>query len=162
MRQRAQVARTIGRRINRLGLTLEQLGPEKSVHFELGTDGRIVVFLGEAEHTCPDVEHALGLIDRWAEKVGADPSRPGAIVEFVDQLGQLIEATMPARRTRSFNDLDLSRLLERHGMRELEPGSHAPGLDDGSLLCLVEDRAGARWVVFFDESEEVGYDVADN
>jgi hypothetical protein len=159
--QRPQIAGTIASRITQLGLTLEQIGPDNSVEFELKEDGQIVVVLGETEHTCTGLDQVFDLLDRWAEKVGADPSRPGAIVEFCDQLGALIEATMPARRTRSFNDLDMSRLLERHGMRELEPGRHASGLDDVSLLCLVEDRAGARWVVFFDEAEEVNYDVAD-
>jgi len=154
-----EISERLGRRITELGLTLEQMGPDGAADFELGEEGEIVLFLGFEEHICGDANEAQGTLAEWADEMGADPSRPGAIVEFVERLVEQLEGVGPGGRYHAFFDLDLPPLLERHGLQELDPETF--DVDDETVLCLVEDGNGACWVVFLDDDNEVGYDAAE-
>ena len=116
-----EISERLGRRITELGLTLEQMGPDGAADFELGEEGEIVLFLGFEEHICGDANEAQGTLAEWADEMGADPSRPGAIVEFVERLVEQLEGVGPGGRYHAFFDLDLPPLLERHGLQELDP-----------------------------------------
>lgn len=156
-----QISERLGRRITELGLTLEQMGPDGAAEFELGEEGEIVLFLGDEERICGDASEAEGTLMEWADEMGADPSRPGAIVELVERLVEQLESVAPGGRYHAFFDLDLPPLLEPHGLQELDPETFDPDVDDETVLCLVEDGNGACWVVFLDDADEVSYDVAE-
>lgn len=156
-----QISEELSQRIGELGLTLEQVGPDGFADFELAEGGEIVLFLGDEERVCDGREAAMEMLEQWAAEYGADPGRPGAIVEFVEVLGERLEEVPPAGRLQGFFDLDLAPLLERFGLQELDPDAFDPDVDDESVLCLVEDGNGACWVVFLDDADEVSYDEAD-
>jgi hypothetical protein len=156
-----EISERLGRRIVDLGLTLEQVGPDGAAEFEFGEEGEILVFLGDEERICENVDEAVETLEDWADELGADPARAGAIVEFVERLVERLEGVAPTARLQAFFDQDLPPLLERYGLHEIDPDAFDPDVDDESVLCLIEDGNGACWVVFLDEDDEVSYDVAE-
>ena len=126
---------------------------------EVVEDGSIMVYLGEEERLCDDLDEALEALGEWAEEYGADPSRPGAIVEFAGHLTKRLASIAPDSRLAAFFDLDLPRILKPFGLVELDLEDF-PSVVDDSVLCVVEDGNAACWVVFLDEDDAVSYVAA--
>jgi hypothetical protein len=130
-------------------------------------DGQITVQLGEdGQQQFDDVDDARGRIEEYADEYGATDLRPGAIVELVRRLGDLVEHQAPERRAEAFGGEHYEKMLsiaEKLGLEyrhKVYAGDLEIQADDDGDVAYFEDGNEVLWHVFVEDGD-VLYEIFD-
>ncbi|MCA9673023.1 MAG: hypothetical protein KC503_45840 [Myxococcales bacterium] len=137
-----------------LGLSLEQVGPDGAVEFEIDEDGEIALYLGGERELHTDLADALERIGEWGEEYGGDPDRPGAIVELVEAIER---ALAEAEDVNVVFEIDIDPMLDAFALEPLD----FEEAEDDNTIGVFQDANGAVWRVFVDADDSIAYENID-
>jgi len=141
------------------GVAVEQVGLADGVSFEIDEDGSVSLVLGEeGAEQFDDIKDALQRIEVYAEELGGDGSRHGAIVDFVRALEKLAARAPAGRVSDHLIDCfdEVCAIADKLGLESL---SHVlmddteVTADDVGDIGYFEDSNSVIWLVYVDDDE---------